>query len=192
MSKSQIQPAPKPFSPRPAYSDLYPLDEFYAAQGLTLPVIDRVQGRDVPAPYHSLLVHPRDMTSTLEGFHKDKIHIRVMSHFTCDNEYFREVILELDRSRKPVEFGAIKINLDLFPLEAREEILREKKPLGGILAECGIAVTSRSRGYLRVASDDYIGKELKLDDIFLLYGRSSSLIDGWDRPLAEIIEILPP
>ena len=135
MSKSQIEPAPKAFSPRAVYSDLYPLEEFYAAQGLMLPIIDRVQGRDVPAPYHSLLVHPGDMTSTLERFHGDKIHIRVMSSYTCDNEYFREVILELHRARKPVEFGAIKINLDIIPSGAREEILREQEPFGGILAQ---------------------------------------------------------
>ena len=53
-------------------------------------------------------------------------------------------------------------------------------------------MTSRPRAYLRVASDDYIGKEFKLEEICLLYGRSSSLLDNWDRPLAEIVEILPP
>ena len=40
----------------------YPLDDFYAQQGLTLPVIDSVAGEDVPQPYRSLLVHDDDMT----------------------------------------------------------------------------------------------------------------------------------
>ena len=192
MSERQVQPGLKPFAPRPIYSDVYPLCEFYAAQGLSLPVIGRIEAREVPPPYHSLLVHERDMTSSLEKFHKHKIHIRVVARHTFENEYFRESILELDRSRKPVEFGAIKINLDLFPEEARQEILREHLPLGGIMAHFHIAIRSRPSAYLRVASDDYINKALKLDGISFLYGRRNCLMDNWDRPLAEIVEILPP
>jgi hypothetical protein len=192
MIESQIQPEPKPFSPRPIYSDVYPLDEFYAAHGLSLPVVGRIEPREVPAPYQSLLVHQRDMTSTLEKFHKHKIHVHVRARHTHENEYFREVVLELNRLNQSVEFGAIKINLDLFPLEARQEILREQRPLGWILTHFGIAIASRPRAYLRVASDDYINKALNLQGICFLYGRRNSLMDNWDRPLAEIVEILPP
>lgn len=188
----QVQPELKPFSPRPIYSDVYPLCEFYAAQGLSLPVIDRIEAREVPAPYHSLLVHDHDMTSTLEKFHKHKIHIRVIARHTFENEYYRESILELDRSRKPVEFGAIKINLDLFPAGARHEILREQRPLGGIMAHFRMTLQSRPSAYLRIASDDYINKGLSLDGISFLYGRRNCLLDNWERPLAEIVEILPP
>jgi chorismate-pyruvate lyase len=191
-SQSQSQPEPSPFSDRPIYSDLYPLDEFYAAHGLTLPVIGRIEAREVPAPHQSLLVHPRDMTSTLEKFHKHRIHIHVTASHANENEYFREVVLELDRLHQPVEFGAIKINLDLFPHGARQEILREQRPLGRILAQFSIAVNSRPRAFLRVASDDYINKALKLQGICFLYGRRNCLLDNWGRPLAEIVEILPP
>src|SRR3954466_12416502 len=102
MPKTLIQPQLKPFSPRPAFSDIYPLDEFYAARKLTLPVIGRIEDTEVPEPYHSLLVHESDMTSTLEKFHRGKIHIEIIARHTTDNEYFREVVLKLNDSAKPV------------------------------------------------------------------------------------------
>ena len=76
----------------------YPLDEFYARTGLALPPLDQVDGEAVPEPYKSLLVHERDMTSTLENFHKTGIHLRLVSRQQRGDEYFREVVLVLDRS----------------------------------------------------------------------------------------------
>src|SRR6266540_7339521 len=107
----------------PPRSVAYPLDEFYARSGLALPPLDQVDGEALPEPYRSLLVHERDMTSTLETFHKAGIHLRLVSRQQRGDEYFREVVLVLDGSETPVEFGAIKIQLDRFPTKAREEIL---------------------------------------------------------------------
>jgi chorismate-pyruvate lyase len=192
MSETQTRPQLAPFAPRPQYSDIYPLDDFYAARRLPLPVIEEVEPDQIPEPYHRLLVHDKDMTSRLEVFHKRKIHIRMVVRHTRGQEYFREVALELDGSLKPVEFGAIKINLDLFPIEAREEILSELRPLGRILHACRLEFFSRPSAYFRLASDDFIGGVLKLSGVHFLYARRNTLLDGWERPLAEIVEILPP
>jgi hypothetical protein len=181
-----------PFAPRPIYSDIYPLDEFYAMRGQAAPVLGRIQAAEMPEPYHSLLVHQSDMTSTLENFHKEQLHIEVLARHVVENEYFREVALVLNGSGKRVEFGAIKIILDVFPLEARQEILREQQPLGRILAAFGIVFASRPRAFLRMASDDFIEGALSLTGRQFLYGRRNTLVDAWERPLAEIVEILPP
>jgi hypothetical protein len=181
-----------PFSARPIYSDIYPLDESCAARGEAAPVIDRVEPGEVPEPYHSLLVHKTDMTSTLEKFYGEKLHVEVLTRDVRENEYCREVALVLDRSKKRVEFGAIKIFLDLFPPEAREEILRAQQPLGRILNLFNISFASRPRAFLRLTSDKFIDTALQLQWPQLLYGRSNSLLDARGRPLAEIVEILPP
>jgi len=180
-----------PFGPRAVFSDVYPLNEFYAARHTPLPVISHIQATEIPEPYKSLLVHQTDMTSKLEAFHKSKIHIQPLARHTTDNEYFREVVLVLERSPKPVEFGAIKIILDLFPNEAQQEILSERSPLGQILTKHKIAFSSRPRAYLRISADRFIQSALNLDTEAFLYGRRNTLIDAWDRPLAEIVEILP-
>jgi hypothetical protein len=182
-----------PVAPQSVFSDVYPLDESYAARGGDAPVIDRLEAVEVPEPYHSLLVHKTDMTSTLEKHYGEILRIEVLSRCLSENEYCRETVLVLDRSKKRVEFGAIKIFLDLFSLEARQEILREEQPLGRILNGFNIPFASRPRAFLRLTSDKFIDAALQLrGPQLLLYGRSNSLVDARGRPLAEIVEILPP
>jgi chorismate-pyruvate lyase len=168
------------------------LEEFCALRGDAAPVLKRIEPAEMPEPWHSLLVHQSDMTSTLEGFYKEQLHIEVLARHVVENEYFREVALVLDGSGKRVEYGAIKIMLDLFPIEARQEILREQQPLGRILAAFGIDFASRPRAFLRMAPDEFIGRALNLKERQFLYGRRNTLLDAWERPLAEIVEILPP
>jgi hypothetical protein len=168
------------------------LEEFYALRGDPAPMLRRIEAGKMPEPYHSLLVHQSDMTSTLENFYKEQLHIEAVARRTVENEYYREVVLVLDRSGKRVEFGAIKIMLDLFPIDARQEILREQQPLGRILNVFGVVFTSRPRAYLRMNSDKFIEGALHLKKRDVLFGRRNTLLDEWDRPLAEIVEILPP
>ena len=170
----------------------YPLDDFYAQQGRPLPLIEPVEGKDVPEPYKTLLVHSDDMTPTLEKFHGGKIHLHVLRLQLRDDFCFREVILELDGSDVPVEFGAIKMNLALFAPAARKLILEEREPLGHILRDCAVAHASRPKAYLRVQSDKLINRVLRLHGSHVLYGRRNTHFDTQNRPLAEIVEILPP
>jgi chorismate-pyruvate lyase len=170
----------------------HPLDEFYARTGGQLPVLKRVPAEHIPQPYRSLLVHQNDMTSTLENFHGCSIHLHVVSRERRNGEYFREVVLQLDGNDKPVEFGAIKINLHLFPAAAQQRILEERYPLGHILKDGAIEYKSRPQAFFRVASDALINGLLNLRESTNLFGRRNTLLDQQGRSLAEIVEILPP
>lgn len=170
----------------------YPLDEFYALSGLPLPAIEQVEGDAVPEPLRSLLVHQDDMTPTLEKFHQAKIHVHVLRREQRNGFYFREVVLEKDSDDRPVEFGAIKINLNLFQPKARQLILGERQPLGYILADCDVVHSSRPKAYLKILADDFIGESLRVPRHTALYGRRNTLFDPQQQPLAEIVEILPP
>lgn len=170
----------------------YPLDEFYALAGLPLPVIEQIQGEYMPEPMRSLLVHQNDMTPTLEKFYCGKIHVHVLRRDQRDGFYFREVILEMDATDVPVEFGAIKINLNLFQARARQMILGEREPLGHIMADCAVVHSSRPKAYLKIEADDFIGQSLRVPRRTSLYGRRNTLFDPQLQPLAEIVEILPP
>lgn len=182
-----------PHSISPASAALvHPLDEFYARSGLTLPPLQQIDGEEVPEPYKTLLVHQNDMTSTLENFHGCPIHLRVLGRERRGEEYDREVVLLLEGKEKPVEFGAIKINLGLFPAPARQQILAERWPLGHILKDCAIVYSSQPGAFLRIASDKMINGVLNLTGAQVLYGRRNTLFDSARRPLAEIVEIVPP
>jgi chorismate-pyruvate lyase len=176
----------------PAPSIAYPLDEFYARSGLALPPLDQVDGEALPEPYRSLLVHERDMTSTLEDFHNAGIHLRLVGRHQRDQEYFREVVLALDGTERAVEFGAIKIHLNRLPETVRQQILAERFPLGHILKDCGLPYLSRPKAFIRIASDKTINALLGLSGAHVLYGRRNTLFNPRSEPIAEIVEILPP
>jgi hypothetical protein len=178
-------------APPAGFSLVHPLDEFYALAGQPLPPLNQVDGEAVPEPYKTILVHQNDMTPTLEKFYQRSIHLQVVGRRRAGDTYFREVILRLDGSNQAVEFGAIKINLSLFTPAAREQILQEHLPLGHILHEYKIPHSSRPRAYLRLASDKLINEMLGLAGAQVLYGRRNTLYDPQNRPLAEIVEILP-
>ena len=170
----------------------YPLDEFYALAKRELPALEQIDGEDMPQPYQRLLVHNEDMTPTLEKFHDDRIYLNVISRQHRGDFYFREVILLTQRKRLPVEFGAIKINLGLFPSGARRQILEEQEPLGTILNELKIPHASRPKAFLRIQADSFIKGALQLSGEHILFGRRNTLFDPQQRALAEIVEILPP
>jgi hypothetical protein len=170
----------------------YPLDDFYAQARRPLPVIKAISGADMPEPYRTLLVHDSDMTPTLENFHGAQIHLRVLNSQERDGAYYREVALLLDKMNAPVEFGAIRINLALFPPAAKKAVLEENLPLGHVLADFRIKHTSRPKAFLKIVGDDFICEALKLKAPRTLFGRRNTLFDPQQRPLAEIVEILPP
>jgi chorismate-pyruvate lyase len=174
------------------YYLLYPLNEFYARAGLSLPGAVKIGGEEVPEPYRSLLVHARDMTPTLEGFYRQAIHVRILNRHLSESLYARQVVLALDGDERPVEFGAIQIYLEHFPSKARELILRGKRPLGAILHNQGIGHVSCPKAFFRINSDAVIDSALHLTGLNLLYGRRNVLLNSSERTLAEIVEILPP
>lgn len=170
----------------------YPLDEFYAQTGQTIPAIEPIDGLAMPEPYRSLLVHHEDMTPTLEKHYSSKLRLSVLRRQQRDDFYFRQVLLLLETTEEPVEFGAIKINLALFPAVARREILEERKPLGRILSLHQIPHNSRPKAFLRIEADAHIRGAFQLRGRMIVYGRRNTLVDPMQRPLAEILEVLPP
>jgi chorismate-pyruvate lyase len=188
---SSVAAEPKTLMPA-ASPVVFPLDDFYAQAGRPLPKLEVIDGAQVPEPFKSLLVHTNDMTPTLQSHYGKTIHLIVLRRQQRDDFYFREVVLVLDGAEQRVEFGAIKINLALFPPGARRQILEERLPLGQILQDHNITHFSKPKAFLRLKSDDFIGKALALDGAHELYGRRNTLTDSVQRSLAEIVEILPP
>jgi chorismate-pyruvate lyase len=171
---------------------LYPLDDFYARAGMPLPRIEVLAGEMLPEPYRSLLMHSRDMTPTLEAYHGSLMHLHILRSEPRGNFYFREVVLRLDTNDRPVEFGANKISLNLYSPTVRQLILQERLPLGHILKEHQVPHQTYAKAFFRVESDALISRALGLDHPCVLYGRRATIWDSHQRPLSEIVEILPP
>jgi len=168
------------------------LDRFYRRLGLALPAMVRLDAKEIRQPYRRLLVHSDDMTPTLEKFHGGRLHLRVLSREWSFETYQREVILELEDSHRPVEYGAIGIHLQHLPEEARRIVLEERHPFGRILRTESIAHLSWPQAFFSVRSDAHMSRLLGSQDPAVLYGRRSVLVDGHRRLLADVVEIVAP
>ncbi len=171
---------------------LQPLTEFYLTAGRKLPWHQAVAGEQIPEPQRTLLVHDRDMTSTLEQFHGSRIHLRLVSLEIRGNILHRQVVLSLDAHGEAVEFGAIRVDLDRFQEPWRSEIVASRRPLGGILNASGRPYVSRPSAFLELEADDFLCEVLRLRKAIRLYGRQNTLRTPDGLEIAEIIEILPP
>jgi chorismate-pyruvate lyase len=168
------------------------LQRFYSRAGLVPPRLHVVKGVEVPEPYKSLLVHSRDMTPTLEGFHGQPIHLEALRSERQDDVYWREVILRRANDSMPVEYGVIRVCLASLPAVAARSVLEERLPLGKILEAEAIAHLSWPQAFFRVEADARLRQLLCLQQAAALYGRRNVLVDGSRRLLAEVVEILPP
>ncbi|MDA1044780.1 MAG: hypothetical protein O3C57_06100 [Verrucomicrobia bacterium] len=147
---------------------------------------------EIPAPYHALLVHQRDMTQTLQDYHGDGIHLEVLRSIHQGSTYLREVTLTLDAAQRPVEYGAICLFLDRFSPSLRDDILANKRPLGALLAQATVSVSHAPGPFFKVTPDHNMFSVLGINEACTLYGRCNTIRNAKGDPIAQVIEILPP
>ena len=168
------------------------LDDFLGAEEQEACCAQVIAEKSIPEPYRQLLVHERDMTSTLEAFHGARVHLRPIVCREDESMYMRLVVLELDKTNEPVEYGAIRIDLDQFTEKAKELIREAQHPLGWILADQRLSYRSRPSCFLRLKATQRMQRELNLDHGCVLFARQNMI----ERPngvcLAEVMEVLPP
>lgn len=171
---------------------LYPLSVFCQDGGHPLPAFARIEGGAMPEPYRGLLVHHGDMTSRLEAFFGGGIIIEVLHHEHTPEAYRREVVLRVEASGLPVEYGAIEIDLGAFNGELRRLILEHHWPLGGLLNRFGRPYRSEPKGFLKLGPDAVMQQVFGMPAAREFYGRSNLLLDEDGRTLARIVEVVRP
>jgi chorismate-pyruvate lyase len=171
---------------------LYPLSLFRERDGRPLPIIQVIDGHDVPQPYRDLLVHCGDMTSRLEAFHSSPMKLRVLNVERTPDAYRREVLLCARDSGSPVEYGAIEINLQVFDEPLRSEIIEGRLPLGGLLNRAQFKYRSEPRAFLRILPDLTLCRLFGLDVAAAFFGRSNNLLRDDGAVIARIVEVLRP
>lgn len=167
------------------------LERIVDEPGLSAGSFQWIEGSDLPLPYRDLLVHKKDMTSTLANFHHSKICLEVLKARTDGGAYVREVVLFAESTGNPVEYGAIRIQLDRFQADERDAIVGGKEPLGSILNRMHCVYHSRPRGFFSIQAPVVCQKRFGCDEGETLYGRYNQLVNGEEEELASIIEILP-
>ena len=167
------------------------LEKILADRGVATEAFHWIDGESMPMPYKGLLVHERDMTSTLAKFHHTEIGLEVLNVTHHENNYAREVILFAKESGMAVEYGAIRMNLENFRESERSAIIKGVEPLGGILNRMEHPYFSRPRGYFSLLAPKICQERFGCSDTDQLYGRYNQLFSHEEKVLASIVEILP-
>jgi hypothetical protein len=169
------------------------LHEFYKALAEPPPIdAEFIAAELLPQPQRSLLVHASDMTSTLAGHYGEAIALRVLDRHQGPQWYRRHIVLETSVSRRPVEYGAMRVLLPLLSEAARADVLAAKTPLGEVLAQHALNFRHSPSGYFRVRANRLMVEAFGLSSPQRLFGRCNCMSDSVGRVVAEVIEILPP
>ncbi len=171
---------------------LYPLSSFYESERLVLPRAELISGVSVPEPYRSLLVHQRDMTSTLEEFYGETMLLRVLHSSRPNGVYCREILLVCERTGRIAEYGSIRIFVERFEPVPRAEILSETRPLGATLRQHAVPYVSAPHAFFEIQADSVMSKHFNLATPAKLYGRKNRHSTPSGETLADIVEILAP
>jgi hypothetical protein len=169
----------------------YPLNKFYDQETEEGPDFEELKTIEMPEPQRSLLCHTNDMTPTLERYFKETAHLSLLDRKSADGFLFRHIAL-VDKDDNPMEVGAIKINIGIFPPQAQLLINESFIPMGTIYKMFSIQHINRPQAYYRVKSDNRINKLFKLNEPTILYCRINRQVNTNNDLLALALEILPP
>ena len=150
-----------------------------------------VAAEEIPEPYRSMLVHEDDMTSTLERHYGGRVVLRALSTFTTGSWYFRRVLLVQEYSGRPVEMGAIRIKLNIFPPKLRKHILDNKIPLGRLLRDHRFVYVSHATAFIAITPNPEMMGVFWMREPRVLYGRRT-VISHDGQKIGDIVEVLPP
>jgi hypothetical protein len=178
------------FLPNPAGTDvqglfaLFPPADYMTRSELVPP------GR-VPPPYYGLLVHEHHMTVTIEAHHGDAVDVHVLEYRVAGDSYARKILLTLQRSKRVVMFGLMRVNFRYCSEEVRQKILAGQTPLGRVLIEANVMRRIEPTAFLRVTPGPAMIDWFGLDGPRPTYGRFA-LIHCDEQPAVELLEIVAP
>jgi chorismate-pyruvate lyase len=162
---------------------------FYSA--LSLPLTEGLPADAVPEPYKKLLVHEHHMTVTVEAHHGKPVYLRVLGRHRSGPWYSRKILLLPVGTDRVVQFGIMRINLDLLDKPVRHKILEENTPLGRILIKHNVLRRIEPTAFLRVTPEAELMKHFALQVPTITYGRLA-YIHCDEKPAVELLEIVAP
>lgn len=170
--------------------DLYALLAVFPCKD-DLRAYEFVPAEKVPSPYRELLVHEHHMTVTVEAHHRSPVDVRVLDRHRDGDVYLRKILLALQSDGRVVQYGIVRIRLDLCPPAVAAEIVSEKTPLGRILIAHGLYTQVRPTAFLRVVPGPALVRAFALPEPTPTYGRVAAIACN-DQPAIDVLEIVTP
>lgn len=156
-----------------------------------LPKYTVVTAEQMPEPYRKLLAHKHHMTVTVEERDGGPVDVKVLSEEMADDDYRRRIVLLSKKTRKPVLFGVIYVDLARTSDAVREAIIEGKTPLGTILIKHNVLREIEPVAYLKIEPGDRQLGWFELEESGPMYGRLAVIhVDG--EPAVQLFEVVAP
>jgi hypothetical protein len=131
------------------------------------------------------------MTVTVEEFYRSPVDVRLVECRRKGNEYARKILLTTHATVRVVQFGLVRINLEVCSEAVRNEIVEGKTPLGRILIRHNVLRRIEPLAFLRVTLSETMAGWFDVAPGAITYGRVGVIYTG-ERPAVEVLEILAP
>lgn len=174
-----------------------------------------VEAEKVPEPHRRLLDHEEHMTVTVEAFHRSPVDVRVArtlysrdySAATTDgdvsaedsendsapggNWYAREITLHRQSDGRAVQYGIVRLNIDLLDPIVWREIESQGTPLGRVLIRHHVLREVALCGLWRLEAGEPLARLLDMPLGGVTYGRTARIFCDY-LPAIELLEIVAP
>jgi len=155
------------------------------------PVYEVIAPEDMPQPYRGLLVHEEHMTVTVEAFHGGPVDVHVLSSRLDDDLYARKILLVHKATGNIVQFGIVRIDLNMCSAAVRDAILAADTPVGRILIEHDVLRRIEPTAFLRIRPKEMLRGYFGITDDRPVYSRLAFIhCDG--QPAVELLEVVAP
>lgn len=175
----------------PVIPDLHTLTRLFYPAPDALGEFAEVAVDDLPPDYRQLLAHNDHMTVTVEAFHRSPVDVRVLERRVTATHYARKILLARQSDGRVAQFGIMRVNFAYLPPEVRQEIERERTPLGRILIEHDIHRRVQLFSLRRIVLGEELRRLFGPPAADVTYGRTA-VIDCNDAPAIELLEIVAP
>lgn len=144
-----------------------------------------------PPPYKGLLVHEHHMTVTMEEYYRTPVIVRVLERSFDGEIYNRKILLERSDNGAVVQFGIVRFDLSYVLPAVREEILREKTPLGRILINYNVLRHIALGAILEIRPGSGLQQLFGCQPDVITYGRLATIFCN-QQPAVDLLEIASP
>jgi chorismate-pyruvate lyase len=169
--------------------DLKTLLGLFPETSVGVGVFQEAEAEELPDSFRKLLVHDDHMTLAVESFHGCSVKVEVIRSRMDGNAYIREILLRRETDDEVVQYGIVRLQLDVLAPATREEILAEKVPLGRVLIEHGVLRQVELVGLWRIEIGPRLGHFFSLPPGTVTYGRTAMIHFGVHSAL-ELLEIV--
>ena len=146
---------------------------------------------EVPPPYDELLDHNAHMTVTVESHYRDSVNVEVHRTDRIQNWYAREITLSTKTSKRIVQYGIVRLNVNALDPEVWGRIESQEVPLGRVLIEHNVLREVELCELWHVRAGQSLSSLLRIKNGDTVFGRTALIYCDGD-PAIELLEIVAP